>query len=167
MLFFSIVASSIPEVPRKFRHYVKAYGDTYDEFEDILMRPHHFIFNRNWYEKYEGRPEYEEYKSIFKRISADEKHELVEFLSTFKKSDYSENLGHLAKGKLRDLASFYIPLPREQEEIIWSKMKSVRQIEAVALQVPDDERVEDATLTDEDILPLNHSPKPLAASGLA
>ena len=26
----------------------KAFGDTYEEFEGILFRSHHYIFNRYW-----------------------------------------------------------------------------------------------------------------------
>ena len=34
-----------------------AFGATHGEFEEILSRPHHMIFNRQWYERYEGRAE--------------------------------------------------------------------------------------------------------------
>src|SRR3954469_23873074 len=37
--------------------YKAAFGSTQDEFEEILSRPHHMIFHRHWYERYDGRPE--------------------------------------------------------------------------------------------------------------
>jgi len=35
----------------------RAFGDTVPEFQALLLRPHQYIFNRDWYEKHEGRPE--------------------------------------------------------------------------------------------------------------
>src|SRR5207253_7201430 len=43
----------------------RAFGDTYNEFESILLRPHHFIFNREWYEFGGGRSEYADYSAAF------------------------------------------------------------------------------------------------------
>ena len=50
----------------------KAFGDTEDEFINILRLPHKFIFNRDWYEMYEGRAEYDEFMSEFNKLSEDE-----------------------------------------------------------------------------------------------
>ena len=33
----------------------RAFGDTQNEFADLLMRPHHFIFNRDWFDYQDGK----------------------------------------------------------------------------------------------------------------
>ena len=47
-----------------------AFGATHEEFEDILTRPHHMIFNRQYYERYEGRGELDEYRAQLQPIVA-------------------------------------------------------------------------------------------------
>ena len=42
----------------------KAFGDTYEEYEGILLRPHHYIFNRYWYEQFDGRAEFEAFQAV-------------------------------------------------------------------------------------------------------
>ena len=53
------VVSGAPEF------FKRAFGDTFDEFDDLLMRPHHFLFNREWYENEDGVEEFNEYKTLF------------------------------------------------------------------------------------------------------
>ena len=36
-----------------------------ENFERLLLRPQHFIFNREWYEKHGGKAEYEEFQIAF------------------------------------------------------------------------------------------------------
>ena len=69
-----------------------AFGATHDEFEDILSRPHHMIFNRQWYERYEGRGELDEYCAGFKRLSPSERAELLAFVSAHNPGRYEPNL---------------------------------------------------------------------------
>src|SRR5579859_5237240 len=42
------------------KFFKRAFGDSASEFENLLLRPHHFIFNREWYENLGGRDEYNE-----------------------------------------------------------------------------------------------------------
>ena len=42
-----------------------AFGATQEEFEDILSLPHHMIFNRHYYERYEGRGELDDIAQRF------------------------------------------------------------------------------------------------------
>ena len=128
-----------------------AYGDNFEEFENILFRPHHFIFNRQWYEQFDGRAEFESFQSIMHGLSEDEKTELLDYLCTRDKNNYESDLGELAAGHLRDAARFFIPMPKDEEARIWAARKNMR-IEDIC-SVPEDERVEDATLTDEDVQP--------------
>src|SRR5208282_871562 len=47
----------------------RAFGESGDDFESILLLPHHFIFNRDWYEHLSGRAEFEEYGHEFARLT--------------------------------------------------------------------------------------------------
>lgn len=143
------IVSGAPEFFRK------AFGDTYDEFENILLRPHHFIFNRYWYEQYDGRAEFEAFQAVMSSLSADEKTELVEYLCTREKNDYASDLNILSAGRLRDAARYFVPMTKADEAMIWEAQKRRRVEDLSAYLVPEDERVEDAGLTDEDIQPVS------------
>ena len=149
------IVSGAPEFFRK------AFGDTYDEFENILLRPHHFIFNRYWYEQYDGRPEFEEFQAAMKALSGDERTELLGYLCARDKNDYASDLNELASGKLREAARFFVPMPKADEARIWEAQKRRRVEDINAYLVPEDERVEDAGLTDEDVQPASTKQKRL------
>ena len=141
------IVSGAPEFFRK------AYGDTYEEFEGILLRPHHFIFNRYWYEQFGGRDEFEDFQGVMRTLSEDEKTELIEYLCERDKNDYEADLNDLPKGHLRDAARFFVPMSKSDEASIWEAQKRRRVEDISAYLVPEDERVEDAGLTDEDVQP--------------
>ena len=130
-----------------------AYGDTYEEFESILFRPHHYIFNRFWYEQYGGKAEFEAFQTTMGLLSSEERAELLEFLCTREKSLYEKDLKLLAAGRLRDTAGYFIPIPKTEEIKIWAQRQRLHVEDTNSLLVPDDERVEDAALTDQDIQP--------------
>ena len=149
------IVSGAPEFFRK------AFGDTYDEFDNILFRPHHYIFNRYWYEQYDGRPEFDEFQAAMNALSEAEKTELLEYLCTRDKNDYARGLNNLAIGKLREAARFFVPMPKADEARIWEAQKRRRVEDYSAYLVPEDERVEDAGLTDEDVQPALNAKKHL------
>lgn len=130
-----------------------AYGDTFEEFESILFRPHHYIFNRFWYEQFGGKAEFEAFQAAMCALSAEERTELLEFLCSREKSLYEQDLGLLTAGSLRDAARYFVPIPKAEEVRIWAERKRLQVEDINPLLVPDDERVEDATLTDQDIQP--------------
>ena len=136
--------------PNFFR---KAFGDTYDEFESILLRPHHFIFNRNWFEHFDGQAEFESFQAVMSALSADERTELIDYLCGRDKKDYESDLNELAFGNLRDAARYFVPMPKADEAQIWEAQRRRRIENISAYLVPEDERVEDATLTDDDVQP--------------
>jgi len=121
-----------------------AFGNSTEEFKDILLRPHHFIFNRHWYEKYEGRAEYNAYLQSMSRLSSDEKNELLELLCTYSPTQYSQEFKSLSPGILRDTAYYFVPISKTEERSIWQKTKHYHNNQCL---VPEDERVEDAGLT--------------------
>lgn len=145
------IVSGAPEFFRK------AFGDTYEEFESILLRPHHYIFNRYWYEQYDGRAEFESFQATMGALSGDERTELLGYLCTRDKNDYEGDLNLLAVGNLREAARFFVPMNKADEARIWEAQKRRRVEDLSAYLVPEDERVEDAALTDEDIQPTTRS----------
>jgi hypothetical protein len=63
--------------------FTRAFGEGIDEFESILLRPHRFIFDREWYESLRGKAEFEEFQSEIRNLSHSEKddHDLLSLLS--------------------------------------------------------------------------------------
>ena len=56
------VVSGAPEF------FKRAFGDTYTDFEDLLLWPHKFIFNRDWFEKYDGVGELDDFKANIRSL---------------------------------------------------------------------------------------------------
>ncbi len=130
--------------------YRAAFGSSHQEFESILARPHHMIFNRRWYERYDGRAEFDEYGAIFKRLSGSERAELFAFLSSRNPAEFGRTIDELPAG-LRKIAKFYVPVAKDREDEIRKLQKARLTAEPVAdMRLTDAEIVEDAGL-DEDI----------------
>jgi hypothetical protein len=125
----------------------RAFGDTEDSFQEILLRPHHFIFNREWYERLSGKDEFAEYQAAMARLSDSEKAELLALLSSREPRMLKEVSKATTNNNIRAVAPFYIPISKAKEAKIWASQRgaSKRQFD----EVPEDERVEDAGLTDE------------------
>jgi hypothetical protein len=119
----------------------RAFGESYSEFEDILLRPHHFIFNREWYEHLGGKGEFDEFRSEFCRLSESDRLELTALLSSVGPKEFAFLPTQTANSRVRKILPFYKPLPKSDESRIWALQK-----ERVVLALPDDERVEDAGL---------------------
>jgi hypothetical protein len=133
----------------------RAFGDSYEDFEGILLRPHHFIFNRDWYERLAGKPEFDQFTSHFRRLSTSDKTELLALLSSVNPRDTGKLSKKTSNSQLRTILRFYAPLPKGEEEKIWALQKNVAYS-----PMPEDERVEDAGLSDvsEDDLAVATSP---------
>ena len=129
--------------PTYFKH---AFGASVDEFESLLMRPHHFIFNRAWYEEYGGVDEFHEYVSELRMLSAADRADLVATLFTFENRHFEAVRSKISNRAVLKMFRFYQPLNDSQEAEIWAQQKlAERAIQAVP-NLPDDERVEDAGL---------------------
>jgi hypothetical protein len=124
----------------------RAFGDTYEDFEDILLRPHHFIFNRDWYEQLAGKPEFEEFRHKFRLLSSAEKSELLCLLSDVDPRHFIHLPKKTANSRLREILRFYQPISKEEEARIWAIQKTLDQT-----PVPEDECVEDAGLSDDSL----------------
>ncbi len=130
-----------------------AFGDTYEEFQRILLRPHHYIFNRYWYEKFDGRAEFDSFQSAMSSLSKGEHADLLDYLCGRDKKRYAKDLYLLRSGTLREAARYFVPMPKSEEAHIWKAQKRRRVEDINAYLVPEDERVEDAALTDQDVQP--------------
>src|SRR5437868_2076757 len=60
----------------------RAFGDTFDDFERILLLPHDFIFNRDWYERHGGRERFHEYLQELSKLTPSDRAELLDLLSS-------------------------------------------------------------------------------------
>ncbi|MGJ4941426.1 radical SAM protein [Bradyrhizobium sp. HKCCYLS1011] len=121
-----------------------AFGDTAEQFEAILLRPHHMIFNRRWFELYEGRPELDEYHAAMRKLSVSEKADLVAFLSGRTPGRYKHDLESLTGNVLR-AARFYVPMERERELEV-RKLQRERRDSSPDVRLSPAEFVEDAGL---------------------
>jgi hypothetical protein len=140
----------------------RAFGKSAEDFEALLLRPQHYIFNREWYEHLGGQAEFEEYERAFGKLGRSQRTELLELLSSCDPR-YIKNLSQKTTDpQIRRILFFYTPLSKTREAEIWAMQKRVERPDEVS--VPDDERVEDAGLA-EPIL-LNRKPS-LVAAGAA
>ena len=130
-----------------------AFGDTFEDFEGILFRPHHYIFNRYWYERFDGRAEFDSFQAAMQSLSIDERTGLLEYLCGRDKSRYAHDLGSLSSSRLREAAQYYVPMSKVDEARVWEAQRGRRVEDINAYLVPEDERVEDAGLTDQDVQP--------------
>ena len=125
--------------PSFFRN---AFGDTYEDYEKILLMPHHFIFNRQWFKEGAGKPELEAFQGEFSRLTDSDRDELLSLVSSTDARNF-ELLPTVAESSaVRRILQFYIPMDKDQEAMIWNAPRA-------AAAVPDDERVEDAGLNED------------------
>lgn len=122
----------------------RAFGDTYADFEAILARPYHYIFNRAWYEEGDGRSEFDDYQSAMARLSASQVHELLTRLSSVDPSRFAALADDEADPLMRGVLRFYVPIPKADEMKIWEVQRRVSD----GCAMPREERVEDAGIED-------------------
>ena len=146
----------------------RAFGDTFGDYERILLMPHDFIFNRDWYERSDPDGRLAEYQAEFDRLDRSERGELIGLLSSCDPRDFAylpdRRPAHSSGGLLR----FYIPLPKEELFAIWAKQKELTRGEMASDMGPaDDERVEDAGLDHEEEPIIATFPKAKRREGIA
>ena len=122
----------------------RAFGETPEAFEDLLRRPQHYIFNREWYEVGEGRDEFESFQDEWKKLSEDERQELIDTLSGVTPSQFSE--AKFTSRRLKNILRFYLPPDASELRRIWDTRRQHEPYSKLGADIPDDERVEDAGL---------------------
>lgn len=132
----------------------RAFGDTFDEYSRILLMPHDFIFNRNWYERYDPDQKLYEFQSEFTQLDDYDRAELLELLSSRDPREFISLSEHATNDKVSKILRFYVPVSKDELTAIWAKQKEFVRLESVSdLGLAEDERVEDAGLDYEDDAP--------------
>lgn len=127
----------------------EAFGENQERFEELLLLPQHYLFNRFWYRYYEGRAELDEFQAKFSALSIAERQELATLLSTTTPRGFAGLIGQAESSKVNRILSYYVPLADGEEEKIWAlmkqRLKDRKQPEQI---IPADELVEDAGLAE-------------------
>jgi hypothetical protein len=131
----------------------RAFGDTQDEFADLLMRPHHFIFNRDWFDFQGGKAQLLEYKKEFGKLSEAERAELLGLITSVDPRYLPDQVKLATTSRVKAIMRHYLPLQKEKEAEIWRLQRELRKQDDPSIIVPDDERVEDAGLNYEEAAP--------------
>jgi len=122
----------------------RAFGKSVEAFEALLLRPQHYIFNREWYERFGGQAEFVEYERAFGKLSRSQRAELLRLLSSCDPR-YIKNLASgTIDSQIKKVLPYYTPLSKEREAEIWAKQKAL--VGKTLPDVPEDECVEDAGL---------------------
>ena len=127
----------------------RAFGRDAEEYEALISRPHHFIFNRDWYEQLDGREELAQFQDLYSRLNEAERLELLEKLSGSMPSEYVDLPQSASSRNLKKILHHYVPLARTEEREIWNEV-SRRKAELAEKEgeatMAEEERVEDAGL---------------------
>ena len=130
----------------------RAFGDSVEEFERILLMPHDFIFNRAWYEEQDPERRLSDFRSEFSMLDAVSRAELLFLLSSCDPREFVGLPGRATSPAVARIVRFYVPLQKQAQAEIWARQKDLSRNKAYAdLGLAEDERVEDAGLDyDED-----------------
>lgn len=129
----------------------RAFGNTFEEYERILLLPHDFIFNRDWYERFDPEERLSAYHAEFARLDVYERNELIELLSSCDPREFTNLADRATSPALKRVLRFYVPVPKDELFAIWAKQKELTRGEVPAdMGLPEDERVEDAGLDHEE-----------------
>ena len=134
--------------PRFFR---RAFGDTVEEFRRILLLPHDYIFNRDWFERFDKDGRLAEFEEEFGRLDGAERGELTTLLSSCAPSEFLSLRRQATSESVRRVLRFYHPIPRRELLAIWQRRGELaRSIDAEVGGLTEEERVEDAGLVDDE-----------------
>lgn len=127
----------------------RAFGDSAEAYENLLLRPERFLFNRVWYENLDGKPEFEEFETQYRKLSTDDKAELGDLLSRGARRDAVGLIGQATSSQVNRILPFYVPMQKDDEAKIWEEMKLRKSSAPVEkIEIPADELVEDAGLAE-------------------
>ena len=125
----------------------RAFGDTPEEFQEILLHPHDYTFNREWYERHDEKQELHSYREAAKRLNLDERTELLQLLSSCDPRDFVSLRAQTINENIRAVLPFYVPKPKSELFDIWARQKAItNELSAREDTLAEDERVEDAGL---------------------
>jgi hypothetical protein len=129
----------------------RAFGDRFEDYERILALPHDFIFNRDWYERFDPEERLRAYRSEFEKLDGYERRELMELLSSCDPREFVGLSERATTTAVKRVLRFYVPIPKDELFAIWAKQKELTRGEPTAdMGLAEDERVEDAGLDHEE-----------------
>ncbi|MGN7126739.1 radical SAM protein [Methylorubrum thiocyanatum] len=144
----------------------RAFGDTFDDYERILLLPHDYIFNRDWYERSDPKQRLYEHQNEFSKLDGYERRELLQLLSSCDPREFAGLAARATTERLRRTLRFYIPIPKEELFAIWAEQKSApRAAQNLDVGLAEDERVEDAGLEHVDALEMVALAEPVRRKG--
>lgn len=130
----------------------RAFGDTAEDFEKILLLPHDFTFNREWYERFDVKQELYHYQEVAAKLDVNDRGELLVLLSSVDPRDIALLPNSATNDRVRQVLPFYIPKPKSELFEIWRKQRELLDAEKADLEIlGGDERVEDAGLEAEEV----------------
>ncbi len=126
-----------------------AFGSSTEEFREILLYPHRYIFHRKWFKEQGGQGEFEDFKIQLSKLSEDEKQELIDWLSVqdnryMSQEEVCSKRKELRKRKLKSILPFYKKAIKSETDEIYRLQEDMRRQVDCSLQ--EDEFVEDAGL---------------------
>jgi len=133
------------------KFFKRAFGDTAADFEQILLLPHDFTFNRDWYERFDDKQELQQYLEVAKVLDDSDRAELLALLSSVEPRDIALLPKATENKRVKEVLPFYIPRPKSELFEIWKKQRERLSAERAELDtLAEDERVEDAGLEADD-----------------
>jgi hypothetical protein len=140
------VVSGAPEF------FKRAFGNTTAEFERLLLTPHDYIFNREWFERIDPKQEVHEYRVAAAKLDLQDQVELLGLLSSCDPRDFGQLGAQASSARVKNVLPFYIKKSKDELVRIWAHQKAFAQNAPIEPgQLADDERVEDADLEQEPI----------------
>ena len=126
-----------------------AFGNSAQEFREILLYPHRYIFHRKWFREWGGQSEFNDFKKQMSKLSEIDKQELLQCLS-LSENRYSEvkNGNGIKNSNIRKILPFYKKASKAETEEIYRLQEGIRQQSTCTLEK--DEFVEDAGLESND-----------------
>ena len=123
-----------------------AFGHSTNEFREILLYPHRYIFHRRWFREHGGQEEFDDFKNQLSRMSESEKNELLQYLS-LPENRYSPrklNNSGIKNPRIKKILPFYKKATKSEIEEIYNLQENIRRQSNCTLGK--DEFVEDAGL---------------------
>lgn len=129
--------------------FMRAFGESPDEFERLLLLPEMYLFNRAWFTEFDGKAEFECFQREFDHLKLDERSELADLLSSVKPAEISGLIGQATSSHVNRILSYYVVPSKDAQRKIWDAMKAKNRTQTNDTpDIPDDELVEDAGLSE-------------------
>jgi hypothetical protein len=106
-------------VSGKAEFFKVAFGANASAFEELLLRPHHYIFHRHWYERYAGKEEFTAFKEKFDDLSDIDLQELKDLIKDFIPSKFNEILKNKISKRVALVVEYYRPLSNNDSTNIY------------------------------------------------